>query len=865
MNEDTDETRELIPFAREFSHYRILSKIGGGGQGQVYLAEHTKLKCEVALKFLGEQFLNDPIARNRFVREAQAAAALNHPRIVTIHDVNEYRGRPFISMECVKGRPLSDVIKDKQLDIAEAIDVAIQICDGLQAAHEKGLVHRDIKPGNIMIDDNRQVKILDFGIAKELGSAPKTLPDGTLGTPSYMSPEILQGREFDQKADLFSFGVMLYEMISGQRPFGGDYFAAVIYSIINETPPPLSSLINGLPVGFEEIINRLLEKDPQKRYQNAAEVSEDLKKIVVDHTGGTFGDILRWYHRHRKTVRVASLLMLLSAASIVIYVDGCPPRPGYTKLAVLPFENLGLPADEYFADGVSDAITVHLARNHQLGVINRESCMPYKKTRKSTRQIGEELEARYLLNGTIYWEKEPGNRLRINAKLVRVADDVNVWAESYDRDLENLFDLQQEVASAVANALDLVLVFDSNASSTTNLAAYDFYLRGNAYFRASWNRTDIEIAADFYRKAVERDSTFSDAYSMLARCESSLFWEYYDRSEQRCKNAFAAANRSLQLRPDLPTGYEALGYCYYHCDLDYSRALELFEQGLQLDPNNSELIYAVAAVHRRQGDVEKAKDEYIKALELDPRSHLKTLDLALTYAMMDQFVESEKYAEQAARLVPDDAFIQVFRTWLPIIHNGDVNAARQVFEKASTMTDLTRSKFYYWLLRFLYPDSNYTGIKITAASDTVAYLLFLSQANRLQHNEPLERVYADSARVILERKITERPDDAQFLSSLGLAWAGLRDKQKSLNNANRALELLPTSRDAFDAPFLILNLAEVMVIFEQYEDAIKLLGELQKSTGLMSPAFFKIDPLWKPLHNHPGFQRLLKSGDHSES
>ena len=276
-------------------------------------------------------------------------------------------------------------------------------------------------------------------------------------------------------------------------------------------------------------------------------------------------------------------------------------------------------------------------------------------------------------------------------------------------------------------------------------------------------------------------------------------------------------------------------------------------------------LYNLGFLFSDQGDFEKAKDEYIKALELDPRSHLKTLDLALTYAMMSQFAESEKYAEQAARLVPDDASIQVFRTWLPIIHNGDIKAARQVFEKASTMTDLTKSRFYYWLLRFLYPDSDYTGFKITAASDTVAYLLFQSQAHRLKHNEPLEKVYADSARVILERKITERPDDPQFLSSLGLAWAGLRNKQKSLANANRSLELLPTSRDAFDGPFLILNLAEVMLIFEQYEDAIELLEELQKSSGFISPAFLKIDPLWQPLHNHPGFKRLLKSGDHSES
>jgi len=869
MNEDANETSELIPFEREFSHYRILSKIGAGGMGEVYLADDTKLHRKVALKFLGEQFLNDPTARSRFVREAQMAAALNHPRVVTIHDVGEYQGRPFFSMEYLEGKSLADAIADKQLDIADAIAVAIQICDGLQVAHKKGLVHRDIKPGNIMIDDNRQVKILDFGIAKALGLATETQMHVTPGTPSYMSPEQLQGREFDQRADLFSFGVVLYEMVSGQRPFAGDYIAAATYSIINESPPPLSSLVKGLPTGLEEIVNRLLEKDPQKRYQNADEVCEDLKKIVIDRTEGAFSFYQRWQTRRRKMISAAFLLLLLSAASVGFFVKSCPPSPTYMKLAVLPFQNLGLPADEYFSDGITDAITVHLARNRRLEVINRESSMLYKNTKKRTRQIGEELGAGYLLQGTIYWEKESGNRLRINAKLVRVADDVNVWTESYDRNLKNVFDLQQEVALAVVVALNLAMDSDSTASPpispTTSLAAYDYYLRGNVYFYRGWNRNDIEIAANFYRKAVEIDSTFSAAYAMLARSEASLFWEYYDRSEQRCKNAFAAANRSQQLRPDLPAGYEALGYCYYHCDRNFIQALEQFEQGLRLDPGNSDLINAVAAVHRRQGDIEKAVIEFSKALELDPRSHLKALDVALTHAMMGQFVESEKYAEQAATLAPDDAFIQVFRTWLPIIHNGDVKAARRVFENASAVTDLTQSKFYYWLLRFLYPDSDYTGLNVTPASDTVAYLLFLSQTNRLKHNELLERVYADSARVILERKIMQRSDDPQFLSSLGLAWAGLHIKQRSLENATRALELLPPSSDAFDALFLTLNLAEVLVIFEQYEDAIKLLEELQKSSGLMSPAFFKMDPLWQPLHNHRRFQRLLESGDHSES
>jgi TolB-like protein/Flp pilus assembly protein TadD len=538
-------------------------------------------------------------------------------------------------------------------------------------------------------------------------------------------------------------------------------------------------------------------------------------------------------------------------------------------LAVLPFENLGSPADEYFSDGITDAIIVHLAGNPSLGVISRNSSKKYKNTEKRTQKIGEELGVDYLLRGTVYWEREPGNRVRITGSLIRVSDDVNEWTDSYDKDLTRIFDLQEEVAFAVASALNLALDTDTasklSRSTTANLDAYDYFLRGNEYLNKSWERTHIEIAASLYRKAVEIDTTFSEAYAMLSRTEASMFWEYYDRSEQRCLNAFAAADRSLKLRDDLPAGYLAMGYYYYHCATDYTLALQSFERGLRRDPNNSDIINAIAAIHRRQGEMNIAIEEFTKSLELDPQSHLKAFELAITYGMLRRYEESNEYLERAVSLAPDNPLIHIYRVWLPIFENGDVEAARRLLKDASTVADLTQTKYFWWLLRMLDFQNERSLSEITPATDTVSYLLFRSQENRLKGNESLERLYADSAKTVLEQKILEHPDDSRYTSSLGLAWAGLRNKEQALSNAYRALELLPFSKETFDTPYLILNLAEILVIFEEYDEAVKQLETLLSIPGFASTGFLKRDPLWRPLHNHPEFQQLLKKASQSSS
>jgi len=863
MSDDQHNTKALIPAGTEFSHYRIVSRIGSGGQADVYLAEHTKLKCKVALKFLGEQFLFDSEAKSRFANEAKLAAGINHPNVVTIHDVDEYQGRPFFSMQYVDGKTVAEIIKKKPVSVADAINITIKICDGLQAAHEKGLVHRDIKPSNIMVDEKQRIKILDFGIAKDQHSAVKTKTGETFGTPNYMSPEQIQGKKIDQRSDLFSLGVVLYEMISGKQAFSGNYIAAITYSIVNESPTPISSLVEGLPSGLEKIVNRLLEKNPEKRYQDAAQIRDDLKKLSSDYAKPTTR-ILPKFLARQWSLAAISVIVLIAVFAVWYQADKTPPlATSPIMLAVLPFENLGSPADEYFADGITDAIIFHLASNRSLGVISRNSSMMYKNTQKRTQDIGEELGVNYLLQGTVYWEREPGNRIRINSSLIRVSDDVHVWTDSYDKDLTRIFDLQGEVAFAVASALNLALDIDTAAklslSTTADLAAYDFYLRGNQYFYRGYERTDLETAGELYGKAIDLDSNLAEAYAMLSRVHSSIYWEYYDRSEERCQSAFDNANQAIELSTKSPKSYVALGYYYYHCLRDYDNALFQFRKGLAIDPNNSNLYSAVAAVQRRQGKIHESLEIQKKVLLLDPRSHLKFFSIAVTLGILRRYDEADSYLQKTVDIAPDFSIAHVYRACLPILRDGDIAESERILSDAMNLTNLGESRYYWWLLKMIIATPQMT--LLIPNTDTVAYYLFKAQHNRLNGEPKQEKVYADSVKNILGHKIEESRDDAWYHSSLGLAYAGLRQQDSAISHSRIALDLLSTSDDYFDSPFLLFNFAEVLVIFGLHDEALEQLELIMSTPGFTSAAYLRIDPLWEPLRQYSRFKALIEDNE----
>jgi serine/threonine-protein kinase len=531
-------------------------------------------------------------------------------------------------------------------------------------------------------------------------------------------------------------------------------------------------------------------------------------------------------------------------------------------LAVIPFENLGPPEDEYFADGMTDAITLHMARFSGLGVISRASSILYKKSDKTPQEIGAELGATYLLTGTILWEKtDTVSEVRINTALVKASDGSHVWAHSYKRVLDRIFVMQADIAQSVGRALSIAVREGERHElvqvPTENLQAYDYFLRGNEYFNRSWEQEDIQIATQMYQQAVDLDPEFALAWAMLARGHASMYWEYYDRSEERRQMAIEAANESLRLQPDLVEGHLAMGYCHYHCLRDYQRALEEFELALQKQPNNADLYTAIAAVQRRQGDFAGSAENFMISLQLDPRSHLKAFDVGITYGMMRQYELSEKYLVQTISLAPDWPLPYIYRGWLSIIHRGDTARARQVLNEASGKVDLTRSKFYWWLSRVVETDYQKIIDEINPGADTAAFHVQCAQLYRLQGKNDLMLIYADSARVALENRLLKQPEDAGFNSNLGLAYAYLGMKEEAMARGQKAIELLPMSKEAFDAPFFILNLAEVLVVFEQYDAAIEQIRFLLSIPGFTSSAYLKLDPLWAPLRDQPEFQKLL--------
>jgi serine/threonine protein kinase/tetratricopeptide (TPR) repeat protein len=846
------------------SHYTIQAHLGTGGMSEVYLAEDTSLNRKVALKFPLPRLAADPNFRRRFQREAAGMAAINHPHVAVIHEIGVYCDRPFFAMEYIDGRTLQSVIDDALPSPDEAAVTALQICEGLAAIHDHGLIHRDVKPSNIMIDGASRARILDFGIATWSDHVDDTSTATVAGTPGYMSPEQIKGESLTPASDLFSLGVVLYQLLTGRKPFEGAYEAALKYAIINDSPVAINSIRPESPKALAEVVSRLLSKNPEDRYRDAGEAAARLREVVATSSQDVAVASQRRTGWRRVVTLMFSLAVIVAAVAIFIITRRGPDRTvSSTTVAVLPFKNLGSPEDEYFAEGLTDAVNTRLANIKGLRVISRGSSMQYGQSNRGWKRIGSELGVDYILTGTVFWDRHgTSNHVRANAQLIRVDDETYLWGDSYDRSLDEIFDLQSDIAGNVTDILRIATSEAARQSAvavpTGNLKAYDFFLRGNYYFHRSWEQNDIVNATDMFQKAVELDSSFALAYAMLARGNESMFWEYHDRSEDRCREARTDAAKALSLDPNLVEGHLAQGFIYYHCDLDYNRALNEFTAGLNERPNCADLYCAVGAVQRRKGEFADAVGNYIKALELDPRSHLNAFDIALTYGLMRRFDRADAYLEKTLELAPDWPLPYVYKAWCQVFRSGDTEAARGIMAQAARRADIASSRYYWWLARIIEPDLNKVIAVSRPGPDTAEFLLHKARIYRLLGNSQDERQCADSAREILEREILVRPDDPRFQSHLGLAYAGLGDREKAIAHGQKALELLPASRDAFDALFLVVDYAEILVIFGDYDAAIDQLEYLMSIPGFVSPPYLHLDPIWKPLRDNPRFQKLLE-------
>jgi eukaryotic-like serine/threonine-protein kinase len=897
---------------RTFGHYQVIEELGAGGMGVVYRARDHRLSRDVAFKVLPAELSADPERLARFEREATALAALSHPHIVTIHTVEEAEGVRFLTMELVEGETLERRIPPGGMTLERFLEVAIPLAEALAAAHGRGVLHRDLKPANVMVTEEGRVKVLDFGLAKLAGEpagdlmevATETLEELTregriVGTAPYMSPEQLQGMPLDARSDIFSLGAVLYEMATGRRPFAGGSAAELVSSILRDEPSPVTDLRPELPRQLGRILRHCLAKDPARRFQTAQDLRNELEELreELSETRAVerFEDRLRRQGasddqavesataappRWRRLAPPSLLAIPLVVAGLLWLRPGAPSAPdapsgaqtafARTALAVLPFQNLSAdPADAYFAGGLHDELLTQLSRVAALSPRGRTSVMGYAETTKPLSQIAEELQVGAVVEGSV---QVVAGHLRVGVRLLDAATGDPLWAERYDRPLEDAFAIQSDVAQRVVAAVGAALASDERRAiaeaPTANAEAYQLYLQGREYFRRpGYQRQNFEIAQQLYERAVELDPEFALAHASLAAVHFTMHWFRYDTSPVRVAAGREAAETALRFAPDLPQALAVMSGMHL-AEGEPELALRQLELALRHLPNDAELVGRVGYRHRRLLNWQQALLAYERAGQLDPRDANLHYDLGgHTLLLTKRYEESVRAFESALALTPDFHAAAVWKGWTEARWRGQLDTLRQVLPTLPRESQLPhfgspdahRAELLLWgrdadgLIDLL------ATITTEVFDGQMLYFpksLYAAWANELQGHPEEALASFEAALATLDSAALERPDDWRVRSARGLALAGLH-RHEALEEARWLERPELTQWLGFLSPWAAEDRARILARIGDVEAALDEIEWLLASPSWLSVHTLRLDPRWDPIRDQPRFQALL--------
>ena len=880
-------SERAVKMLADFGDYELLEEIGRGGQGVVYRAHQKSLNRTVALKVIGLGPWATEAHLKRFRREAEAAASLDHPLIVPIHEVGERDGCCYFSMNFVEGGQLDEVVRREPIPIRRAVELIAKVARTVHYAHEHGILHRDIKPGNILLDVKGEPHLTDFGLARLVeteSTVTRTLD--VMGTPSYMAPEQAAGNNaaVSSATDIYGLGAVLYQLLTGHPPFAGGTTYETIKLVLDTEPRQPRLWNREIARDLSTICLKCLEKDPKRRYSSALALAEDLEhwlkhEPIQAKRSGFFTHTRKWVWRNPAVaVLIATLVVLAAVIGWNVWESGLFRPTPEKSIAVLPFENLSRdPNNAYFADGVQDEILTYLAKVADLKVISRTSVLQYKSgVARNLREIAQQLGVANVVQGSV---QRSGNRVRVNAQLVDARNDAHLWAQTYDRDLADVFAIQSEIAKAIADQLQAKLSPNEKAAieipPTTDLAAFDLYTRAKTLLLSlsSTTQQNLQQAIELLNQAVARDPAFFEAYYQLVYAQGWAYSVYGDHTPGRLALAEAALQAATRLRPDAGETHLARANYLYYCLRDYNGALAELEAARRSLPNDPRIFELSGYILRRRGQQEGGVRNLERAVELDPRNPFMLQQLAVSYQQLRRYPEEAAVLDRALTIGPNDVGTKTFRVGVDFLWKAETRPLHETIDSilAGVPSAISDAADAWFLCALAERDPMAAERALVAAGDNPCWTDNTVNLSRNFGEGLLARMMKDEgrahaafrkARLEQEKIVQVQPDYGPALCVLGLIDAALGRNEEALGEGRRAIELLPVEKDSLNGSQMLVYFAIIAAWACEKDTALQYLAANGQSQGGYIVATYgalKLLPFWDPLRGDPRFEKIVTS------